>query len=69
MISQKKIEFNKFKKKNKFSITYIIEKNTPINKIDILINNVLRKKIHSYLSLLKKQRLEVGTLFLVSNQI
>jgi len=44
MISQKKIEFNKFKKKNKFSITYIIEKNTPINKIDILINNVLRKK-------------------------
>ena len=44
MISQKKIEFNKFKKKNKFSITYIIEKNTPINKMDILINNVLRKK-------------------------
>ena len=44
MISQKKIEFNKFKKKNKFSITYIIEKNTSINKIDILINNVLRKK-------------------------
>ena len=44
MISQKKTEFNKFKKKNKFSITYIIEKNTPINKIDILINNVLRKK-------------------------
>ena len=44
MISQKKIEFNKFKKKNKFSITYIIEKNTRINKIDILINNVLRKK-------------------------
>ena len=44
MISQKKIEFNKFKKKNKFSITYIIEKNNPINKIDILINNVLRKK-------------------------
>ena len=44
MFSQKKIEFNKFKKKNKFSITYIIEKNTPINKIDILINNVLRKK-------------------------
>ena len=44
MISQKKIEFNKFKKKNKFSITYKIEKNTPINKIDILINNVLRKK-------------------------
>ena len=44
MISQKKTEFNKFKKKNKFSITYLIEKNTPINKIDILINNVLRKK-------------------------
>ncbi|MCI5054064.1 MAG: anthranilate synthase component I [Pelagibacteraceae bacterium] len=44
MISQKKTEFNKFKKKNKFSITYIIEKNTPIDKIDILINNVLRKK-------------------------
>ena len=44
MISQKKTEFNKFKKKNKFSITYIIEKNTPINKIEILINNVLRKK-------------------------
>ena len=44
MISQKKTEFNKFKKKNKFTITYIIEKNTPINKIEILINNVLRKK-------------------------
>ena len=44
MISQKKTEFNKFKKKNKFSITYIIEKNTAINKIEILINNVLRKK-------------------------
>ena len=44
MISQKKTEFNKFKKKNKFSITYIIKKNTPINKIDILINNVLQKK-------------------------
>lgn len=44
MISQKKTEFNKFKKKNKFTITYIIEKNTSINKIEILINNVLRKK-------------------------
>jgi len=44
MIFQKKTEFNKFKKKNKFSITYIIEKNTPINKIEILINNILRKK-------------------------
>ena len=68
MISQKKLNLINLKK-NKFSITYIIEKNTPINKIDILINNVLRKKIHSYLSLLKKQRLEVGILFLVSNQI
>ena len=40
---QSKSDFEKFKKKNKFSLCYIIEKKSNLKKIEILIENVLRK--------------------------
>ena len=44
MIAQTKKEFLKFKKKNHFNLTYIIEKKVNLNKIEILIENVLKKE-------------------------
>ena len=40
---QSKKNFEVFKKKNKFSLTYIIEKKSNLKKIELLIENVLRK--------------------------
>ena len=40
---QTKKTFEKFKKKNNFSLCYIIEKKTNLEKIDLLLENVLRK--------------------------
>ncbi len=40
---QSKNDFEKFKKKNNFSLCYIIEKQTNLEKIELLIENVLRK--------------------------
>ena len=40
---QSKKDFEVFKKKNKFSLTYIIEKKSNLKKIELLIENVLRK--------------------------
>ncbi len=44
MIEQTKKEYEVYKKKNKFSLTYIFEKNVKIEKIEFLINNILKKK-------------------------
>tara|TARA_B100000963_G_scaffold355594_1_gene374137 strand:+ start:1983 stop:3419 length:1437 start_codon:yes stop_codon:yes gene_type:complete len=43
MINQLKSDFEKFKKINKFSLCYIIEKKVGLNKIELLIDNVLNK--------------------------
>ena len=44
MIEQPISTFKNFKKKNKFSLTYLIENNVGINKIELLINNILTKE-------------------------
>ena len=38
MIKQPISTFKNFKKKNKFSLTYLIENNVGINKIELLID-------------------------------
>ena len=43
MISQSKADFEKLKKKNKFSLCYIVEKKTNLKKIELLIDNILCK--------------------------
>ena len=40
---QSKKNFEKFKKKNNFSLCYIIEKKANLDRIELLIENVLRK--------------------------
>ena len=44
MITQNKKEFDLIKKKNNFTLSYLIEKKVNIKKIELLIDNVLKKK-------------------------
>jgi len=44
MITQNKKEFDLIKKKNNFTLSYLIDKKVNIKKIELLIDNVLKKK-------------------------
>ena len=56
-------------KKNSFSLCYIIEKKVNIAKIELLLENVLRKNNSFIFESLRKQKQEEDILYLALSQI